>query len=109
MLRTFPQLNITSDTQCTPQGPRNENSFVNNYPNPVSGETIIEFITAGGHTLLQLVGPNGRMISTIHERTYDRPSTIKVKYNLTGMQPGMYYIHYQNGTKTQMKPVIKIN
>ncbi|MEP6675859.1 MAG: DUF1501 domain-containing protein [Ferruginibacter sp.] len=109
MLQDFEQINIVNDTQCAPPGGREELSLVKNYPNPVQGITTVEFKTDGGHTLLQLVGPNGRLISTLLEVTYDRPTTATTKVNLTGMQPGMYYIHFQNGSKTQMKPILKID
>ncbi len=109
MLRTFPQMNVTSDTQCTPSRPAMNQSLIKNYPNPVLSKTTIEFKTDGGHTLLQLIGPNGRMISTLLETTYDRPATATTTLNLTGMQPGMYYIRFQNGPKSQMLPVVKAN
>ncbi|MEO5648238.1 MAG: DUF1501 domain-containing protein [Chitinophagaceae bacterium] len=110
MLRTFPQVTVCNDAECQP-GPRaeKEESLVRNYPNPVEGQTTVEFKTEGGHTLLQLIGPNGRIISTILEKTYDRPTTATTKVNLTGMQRGMYYLRFQNGSKTQMRPIVKIN
>src|SRR5207249_619404 len=108
MIRTFPQLNVVSDAQCQPGPQIEKESLVRNYPNPVQGETTVEFKTDGGHTLLQLIGPNGRMISTLLEATYDRPTTATTKVNLRGMQPGMYYIRFQNGNKSEMKPIIKI-
>ncbi len=109
MLQTFPQVNVCNDAQCQP-GPRIEKeSLVRNYPNPVQGETTVEFKTDGGHTLLQLIGANGRVISTILEVTYDRPQKATTKVNLAGMQKGMYYIRFQNGSKTEMKPVMKLN
>lgn len=109
MLRTFPQVNVVNDSGCLP-GPRTEReSLVRSFPNPAEGETTIEFKTDGGHTLLQLIGANGRVISTIMEKTFDRPQKTTTKVNLTGMQRGMYYIRFQNGNKTEMKPVMKIN
>lgn len=109
MLRTFPQVNVVNDFQCT-SGPRPEReSLVRNFPNPVENETTVEFKTDGGHTLIQLIGPNGRVISTILEKTYDRAIKATTKVNLAGMQRGMYYIRFQNGSKTQTRPIVKIN
>lgn len=110
MLQTFPQVNICNDTQCQPALPGQPAlSLVRNFPNPVQGETTIEFKTDGGHTLIQLVGPNGRMISTLLEQTFNGPTTATTKLNMAGMQPGMYYIRFQNGSKSQMKPFVKVN
>lgn len=110
MLQTFTQVNICNNTECLgPVPPPPGLSLVTNYPNPVQGETTVEFKTDGGHTLIQLVGQNGRMISTLLEQTFPGPTTAKTKINLTGMTPGMYYIRFQNGSKSQMKPIIKVN
>ena len=108
MLRTFNQVNICSDTQCQPTGGRESLSLIHNYPNPVQSDTMVDFKTDGGHTLLQLVGPNGGLISTLLETTYDRPTTAKINVHLGGMTPGMYYLRFQNGNKQQMKPVVVV-
>ncbi len=109
MVRNYTELNICSDANCTPGGrlANAEQSFVKNYPNPVIGNTKVEFITDGGHTLLQLLSANGMPLATLVEATYDRPQTIFKNLDLSNYQPGMYYLRFQNGNKVQMKPIIK--
>jgi uncharacterized protein (DUF1501 family) len=110
MLRTFPQVNVVNSAGCVPGPVTQRESLIRNFPNPVTyGETTVEYKSDGGHTLLQLIGANGRVISTILEVTHDRPVKATAKVNLTGMQKGIYYIRFQNGTKTEMKPIMKVN
>jgi len=110
MLRNYPQMNICNDADCIPHAtePNIEYSLITNYPNPATSYTMVEFKTDGGHTLMQLVGPNGRMISTIMEKTFNGPQTGTQRVDLSNQQMGMYYIRFQNGNKTQMKSVLKV-
>ncbi len=105
----FAPINICNDAECIPPMPPVQYSLVRNYPNPVVSNTTIEFKTDGGHTLMQLVGPNGRMISTLMEQTFSGPTTATKTVNLSGLKPGMYYIRFQNGNKSQMKQILKVN
>lgn len=105
----FAPINICSDAECTPVAPPTvEYSLVRNFPNPVVNFTTVEFKTDGGHTLMQLVGPNGRLISTIMEQTFSGPYTGTQRVDMSGLQTGMYYIRFQNGNKSQMKQVMKL-
>ncbi|MES2774824.1 MAG: DUF1501 domain-containing protein [Bacteroidota bacterium] len=105
----YPSIDICSNTECTPVVPPTvEYSLVRNYPNPVINYTTVEFKTDGGHTLMQLVGPNGRLISTIMEQTFNGPYTGTKRVDMSGLQTGMYYIRFQNGNKSQMKQVMKL-
>ena len=108
MLRSFPELNICSDQDCTPHSPMTELSLIRNSPNPAVGFTNVEYKSDGGHTLLQLVGPNGRVISNLMEKTFNGPTTGTQRVDLSTLKMGMYYIRLQNGNKTQMKPVLKV-
>ncbi|MBC7889039.1 MAG: DUF1501 domain-containing protein [Ferruginibacter sp.] len=110
MLKNFTEHNICNNVNCAPLG-RSANpqlELVRNSPNPILSATKVEFKTQGGHTLLQLVSPEGLLISTLLETTYDRPQTIIKEINLSSYKPGMYYLRFQNGSNQQMKPIMKV-
>ena len=109
MLQNFTELNICDNSNCAPLGrmASNQQELVKNSPNPVLSNTKVQFITNGGHTLLQLVSPEGLVIATLLEATYDRPQTIFKDINLSSYKPGLYYLRFQNGSNQQMKPIIK--
>lgn len=109
MLQNFTELNICDNTNCAPLGrvANNQQDLVKNSPNPVMSSTKVQLITNGGHTLLQLLSPEGLVIATLLEASYDRPQTIFKDINLSSYKPGMYYLRFQNGNNQQMKPIIK--
>ena len=109
MLQNFTELNICNNANCAPLGRSTsiQREFVKNSPNPATGSTVVEFKTAGGHTLLQLLSPEGIVIANLLETNYDRPQTIFKEIDLSRYKAGMYYLRFQNGANQQMKPVIK--
>ncbi|TDH21387.1 DUF1501 domain-containing protein [Segetibacter sp. 3557_3] len=110
MFRTFPQIDVCSNVECLPQGGRTAPEvLVKNYPNPVINSTTVEFKTDGGHTLMQLVDKDGHIISTIMEKTFDRPTTGTQRVDMGRLKLGVYYIRFQNGNKSQMKAVLKVD
>lgn len=109
MLQNFTELNVCNNANCAPLGRAATTSevLVKNSPNPVVSGTNVEFITNGGHTILQLVSPEGLLLATLLENTYDRRQTIVKQIDLSMYKPGMYYLRFQNGNNQQMKPIIK--
>ncbi len=110
MVRNYTELNICENGDCAPIGGREANaaqSIVQNYPNPVTGTTVVEFKTDGGQTLLQLMTPGGRVLQNLLDLNYDRAKTITMPVDMGGLKPGLYYFRFQNGLKRQMKAVIK--
>lgn len=111
MLRSFPQVNTVNNADCVPApagGRPNPAQLITNYPNPATSYTMVEFKTDGGHTLMQLVGPDGHLISTIMEKTFDQPTKGTQRVDLSNLRMGMYYIRFQNGNKSQMKQILKV-
>jgi uncharacterized protein (DUF1501 family) len=110
MVRPYNEINVCSSINCGGTNRSNapsELNLVTNYPNPAQGVTNVEFKTDGGPTVLQLMGPGGLVLQNILEHNYERPKTITVQVDLSGYQPGLYYFRFQNGSKQQMKAVIK--
>lgn len=111
MLQNFDEINICNNADCAPLGrlaPVSEQNVITTAPNPSSGIATVSFYTKGGHTLLQLISKEGKPMEILEEKTYGGPQTINKQINISAHPTGLYYIRYQNGTKVQMKPIIKI-
>lgn len=109
MVRSYTELDVCSNTDCNPGGrlTNAEQNLVSNFPNPVTGITTVEFETDGGNTMLQLVTHNGEVLETILENEYPRAKKITIPVDMGKYKPGLYYLRYENGSKRQMKAVIK--
>jgi uncharacterized protein (DUF1501 family) len=109
MVRPYTEIDVCSNTDCNPGGrvTNAEQNLVKNYPNPAGGITTVEFKTDGGDTMLQLMDHKGLLLETLLEHNYDRAKTITMQVDLGKYKPGMYYLHFRNGSKQQMKAVIK--
>jgi hypothetical protein len=82
-------------------------TFVINYPNPFTESTKITFKTKGGHTLLQIMDPMGRVIKVLADKEY-APGVYNMDFN-SGMLPrGVYYARFQNGPLQQVRPMLKV-
>lgn len=111
MLYPYTEKNICSSIECGGIDMPNKNAekdYVKTYPNPSQDVSVVEFETDGGATLLELMNAQGTKIENVLQRSYDRPKMIQVKVNLSKLKPGMYYLHFQNGDRKQMKPIIKL-
>lgn len=81
-------------------------TLISNYPNPFTETTTIKFKTAGGHSLIQIMDAQGRVIKTLHDR--DTPAgEYNIRFEANGLPAGLYYMRFQNGVIQQVKPVIK--
>jgi hypothetical protein len=113
MLRSFQELNVVSDAECTPPPPVSaleKQSLIKAYPNPVISETAIEFkILQPGHVLIQLVSSQGKVMRTLYENQSEPMGTLRQRVNLSGMKLGTYYIRYQSNSHTEMKAILKVN
>jgi hypothetical protein len=113
MLRSFQELNVVNGAECTPPPPIDpfgEPGLVQAFPNPAVSTTMLEFkILQPGHVLMQLVNPQGRVLRTIYENQREPAGTIKKPLDVSGLKLGTYYIRFQNGSTTQMKPLLKVN
>ncbi len=111
MVRNYTDFNVCDNVDCAPVGGREANAALNlvqNFPNPVTNMTTVEFKTDGGQTILQLMNPGGGVMRNLVDHNYDRAKTISIPVNLGDLKPGLYYFHFQNGSKQQMKAVIKL-
>jgi uncharacterized protein (DUF1501 family) len=109
MLKNFQRLPIIDGADCgKPSLNPSGINLIRNYPNPFEGETTIEFKTAGGHTLVQVIDMSGRVVANLVDRDYTTPITDRVKFNAGGLAAGSYYARLQNGSETQVRLMLKL-
>jgi hypothetical protein len=77
-----------------------------NYPNPFVESTAITFRTKGGHTLIQIIDPLGRVIRTLADKTYIQ-GTYTLTFESMGLPLGVYYARLQNGSFQQVRAMLK--
>lgn len=111
MLKTYPTLPLINASVCgiaMENSIFNANSTINNYPNPFTSKTRIEFKVQVGPTQLQLLNVSGVLIKVLLEATYTYAGTNS--YTLFGadLPAGVYYIRLQNGINQYVKPIIKM-
>jgi hypothetical protein len=82
-------------------------TLISNYPNPFNEFTNIKFKTAGGHSLIQIMDAQGRVIKTLHDRD-TTPGEYNIRFETNGLPAGLYYMRFQNGVIQQVKPIIKV-
>ena len=82
-------------------------TLITNYPNPFTNKTTIEFSTDGGHTLIQIMDTAGRLIVNLLETDFPTASRQTVVFDASHLPTGMYYARLQNGTKQQVRPMLK--
>jgi uncharacterized protein (DUF1501 family) len=83
-------------------------TLITNYPNPFSSKTTIEFTTAGGRTLIQIMDSTGRVIETREKDYLDGISRQKITFDADHLASGTYYARLQNGATQQVRTMMKI-
>ncbi|MEO6915002.1 MAG: DUF1501 domain-containing protein [Chitinophagaceae bacterium] len=78
-----------------------------NYPNPFVESTKISFKSAGGHTVVQVMDTEGRVIKVLADRDY-LPGLYNIDFNSYGLPTGAYYVRLQNGALQQVRPMLKV-
>ena len=94
---------------CTTSVPNNSGkSLINNYPNPFTGKTTIEFSTEGGHTLIQIIDNTGRLLLDLLEKDYPAATRQTITFDASHLPNGVYYARLQNGAVQQVRPMLKV-
>ena len=83
-------------------------SLINNYPNPFTSKTTIEFSTDGGHTLIQIIDNSGRLLMDLLEKDYPAATRQTIPFDSSHLPNGVYYIRLQNGATQQVRPMLKV-
>ena len=109
--RQLQDLPLIKGNTCKVTAPPPSNSgktLITNSPNPFTNKTTIEFSTDGGHTLLQVMDTAGRLIVNLLETDFPAASRQTVVFDASHLPTGVYYARLQNGTKQQVRPMLKV-
>jgi uncharacterized protein (DUF1501 family) len=108
MLKNFQTLPLVNTAACRITNPNTSGlTLITNYPNPFAASTTITFTTAGGHTLIQIIDPLGRVIQTPIDRDYNTAGTYNVTFNSGNLPQGVYYARFQNLATQQVRTMLK--
>jgi uncharacterized protein (DUF1501 family) len=115
MLKNFQNLPLVANASCSAlaiTGIQELNrasgdQLVINYPNPFVDSTKITFKTKGGHTLVQIMDIQGRVIGVLTDKEYT-PGVYTVNFNSGTLPAGTYYARLQNGPLQQVRPMLKV-
>jgi hypothetical protein len=108
MLKQFQNLPLTKTGTCSVLTPVGEpDQLVVPFPNPFYNTLKIQFKTAGGHTLIQVLDGSGRLVKILIDQVMD-PGTFETQYSGQHLPAGVYYIRLQNEIVQQVKTVIKV-
>ncbi|MBL0881859.1 MAG: DUF1501 domain-containing protein [Chitinophagaceae bacterium] len=107
MLKNFQVLPIVNSLACNKSVNLSGENFITNYPNPFTQSTNISFKTAGGHTLIQIMDTMGRVLTNLVDREYEA-GNYNVVFDGSRLQPGVYYIRFQNMVVQQVRAMLKV-
>src|SRR5688572_19290174 len=107
MLKNFQELQLCINAACKTTGLEDiirgsGEELITNYPNPFVDKTTITFRTKGGHTLIQVMDQLGRVIRVLTDKEY-LPGVFSVGFDSYGLQNGVYYARFQNGSIQQVR------
>ena len=111
MLKNFQEIPLAVNSACGTTGLEDiirgaGEELIVNYPNPFVQTTSITFRTRGGHTLIQVIDPLGRVIRTLADKSYIQ-GTYTLSFDSMGLPLGVYYARFQNGPIQQVRAMLK--
>ena len=110
LLKNFQSLPvIKSSVSCTITGPANAlagTNVITNYPNPFQTSTTINYVSQGGHTLVQIFDNVGRMVRTLVDTDMNQGTYSVTFDNVNNHPPGNYYARLQNGSIQQVRTMM---
>lgn len=110
LLKNFQLLPIVNSATCKVVNPNQSGSLlISNYPNPFTNSTTVQFTTAGGHTLVQIMDVMGRVIKVLVDIEYPAPGNYRVPFETANLAAGVYYARFQNLTVQQVHTMVKAN
>ncbi len=113
MLKNFQTLPLIGTSNCSvPMAIPELNKLnseavsMSNYPNPFTDATKITFKTRGGHTSIEVVDTQGKIITVLTSKEY-RAGSYTIEFNSGALPTGIYYARLQNGSIQQVRPMLK--
>jgi uncharacterized protein (DUF1501 family) len=110
MLKNFQLLPVVNSATCRIVDPNQSGRLlISNYPNPFTTSTTVQFTTAGGHTLVQIMDALGRVIKVLVDIEYPVAGNYRVPFETSNLVAGVYYARFQNLTVQQVHTMVKAN
>lgn len=112
LLDTYQTLALVDPAGCLSTSIRDANqgagdTLLEVFPNPFTDMVNIRFNATGGRTLVQVFGENGQVVRTLVNRDV-LPGEQLTTHDLSDLTPGAYFCRFQNGTRQQVKAIIKM-
>jgi len=114
LLHEFPYLNgmFESNLACTPSDVHDVNqsagkSLLNCRPNPFRSGLTLDYESAGGMTLVQVLDASGRLVAT-PVSTWQARSRYQEYWDAGDLPPGTYFCRLVTGGQQQTKTVVKV-
>lgn len=108
MLKNFQSLPIIKtgtncmSTKITEANHESGKNLITNYPNPFSSNTTIQYVSKGGHLLIQVFNTMGKLIATLVDEVKPE-GNYKITFENRYYPPGVYYARLQNGELQQVR------
>jgi uncharacterized protein (DUF1501 family) len=103
----LPFIETTACTLNTEELNKLGDNLITNYPNPFVTTTTLTFKTMGGHTLIQIFDPTGRLVAVPLDDLYDE-GTFNITFDAGQLSAGIYYARLQNGSTQQVRTMLKV-
>lgn len=113
LLHDFPYINLfEAGVPCVSTGVHDANqdagkSLLKVWPNPVRSHMTIEYETAGGLTIVQIMDSSGRIVAS-PVKTWQPKGKYQESWDASGLSSGTYFCRFLNGGQTQTKMVVKV-
>ena len=107
MLQNFQELPLVNGRICDPTPVNSSGVLISNYPNPFNTQTTIQYTSAGGHTLVQIMDASGRLIKRLVEAEM-QAGTYAISFNASLLPSGVYYARLQNGSISQVRSMLVV-
>lgn len=109
MMSNFPIIPvINTDASSLREVMENEVAKLNNYPNPASTETTIQFSSAGGLVQIALYDNAGKELMLIVNEPFSH-GIHEVKLNVSHLPEGVYFYQLVNGNRKLSKKMLVTN
>ncbi|MCB0531312.1 MAG: DUF1501 domain-containing protein [Saprospiraceae bacterium] len=82
-------------------------SLLNCWPNPVRDTLTLEYQTAGGIAVVQILDASGKIVAT-PVNTWQPKGTYQESWNTADLPPGTYFCRFVNESRQQTKMVVKV-
>ena len=112
LLDSFQALNLVNPGACMSTSVHEANQragedLMSAYPNPFVERTTLQFTTFGGPVLIQVFNEQGQLMQTVLSKVL--PAGVHTAdVDLGDLAAGVYYARYQNGSRQQVRNLLKV-